>query len=53
MMAITVHQKRIKDIMLQAVGRLTKDRFARWKHFANLSRKVGAATVPFAQAVTL
>lgn len=40
MMAVTARQQRIKDIMLQALGRHTDERFSRWKRFASLSKKV-------------
>lgn len=42
MLAVTARHKRIKAIMFQAVGRSAGDRFATWKRFTSVSKKVKA-----------
>lgn len=41
MLAVTERHKRIKAIMVQALGRNAADRFACWKRFTSVSKKVG------------
>eukprot|EP00903_Cladosiphon_okamuranus_P012921 g12064.t1 len=40
MLALTARHQRIRAIMIQALGRESGDRFAAWKRFTSVSRKV-------------